>query len=237
VLGSVGEQIVCFLELVESEAVGCHSLSVQATGADHVQQVADGVAVDQTHVDANVRDPHGVQGQLNGLAVHAGVSDVAVGANNLGAGLEGLRNTHSLNCHVHAQAVGGESLNLLDEVRVARVDLIGCTQLQCLVHAVLVEVDGDDAAGTAEVSGHDCTQTHGACTHDSDGVAFGIVDLDDRTSYGGGDRSGRLGRSDLEEVCVLLDVVPYLHVEDGDRTLGYALAHLGHLDIECRHEI
>ena len=72
---------------------------------------------------------------------------------------------------------------------------------------------------------------------DSDGVAFGIVDLDDRTCYGRGDRSGRLGRSDLEEVCVLLDVVPYLHVEDGDRTLGYALAHLGHLDIECRHEI
>ena len=72
---------------------------------------------------------------------------------------------------------------------------------------------------------------------DSDGVAFAIVDLDDRTSYGGGNRSGRLGRSDLEEVCVLLDVVPYLHVEDGDRTLGYALAHLGHFDIECRHEI
>ena len=105
-LGSVGEQVVGFLELVESEAVGCHCLSVQATGADHVQQVADGVAVDQTHVDANVRDPHGVQGQLNRLAVHAGVSDVAVGANNLGAGLEGLRNTHSLDGHVHRRGRG-----------------------------------------------------------------------------------------------------------------------------------
>jgi len=86
--------------------------------------------------------------------MHAGVSDVAVGANNLGAGLEGLRNAHGLDSDVYAQAVGGEGLNLLDEVRVARVDLIGCAQLQCLVHAVVVEVDGDDATGTAEVSGH-----------------------------------------------------------------------------------
>ena len=148
-----------------------HGLGVQAAGANHVQQVAHGVAVDQAHVDVHVRNPHGVQRQLNGLTVHAGVRDVAVGANNLGAGLEGLRNAHGLDSDVYAQAVGGEGLNLLDEVRVGRVDLIGGTQLQGLVHAVLVEVDGDDAAGTAEVSGHNRAQAHRARTNHGDGIA------------------------------------------------------------------
>ena len=60
-LSGVGEQVVGFLELVESEVVGCHRLSIQATRADHVQQVTDSVAVDQTHVDAHVRNPHGVK--------------------------------------------------------------------------------------------------------------------------------------------------------------------------------
>ena len=170
-LGGVCEQVVCFLELVEGEVVGCHCLRVQAARTHHVQQVAHGVAVHQTHVDVHVRDPHGVNRQLYRLAVHTRVRNVAVGANDLGAGLEGLRHAHGLNRHIHAQAVGGEGLNLLDKVRISCVDLIGCSQFQSLVHAVIVHIDGNHTPGTAQVRRHDRAQTHRTCADNSHRIA------------------------------------------------------------------
>ena len=67
-------------------------------------------------------------------------------------------------------------------------------------------------------------------------VALGVVDLHDPSCHRRRDRSGGLSRSDLEEVCILLNIVSLLDHEDGDRTLGDALAHLRHLNIECRHD-
>ena len=51
------------------------------------------------------------------------VRNVAVGAHDLGAGLEGLRHAHSLNRHIHAQTIRGEGLNLLDKVWIGGVYL------------------------------------------------------------------------------------------------------------------
>ena len=108
--------------------------------------------------------------------MHTRVRNVAVGAHDLGAGLEGLRHAHSLNRHIHAQTVGGEGLNFLDKVWIGGVHLIGCAQFQRLVHTVIVHIDGNHAPGTAQVCRHDCAQTHRTCADNRNRIAgFGVA--------------------------------------------------------------
>ncbi len=110
-----------------------HGLGVQAAGAEPCSGRLPAV-VGHIHVQKSTWCSAAAQRRN---AVHAGVRDVAVGANNLGAGLEGLPRNAEPRWRRLRPGRLGERAPVFDEVGSAALTL--SVAAQGLVHAVLVK--------------------------------------------------------------------------------------------------
>ena len=73
------EDVVGFEHLIERELVGDELLGRKLVLGDELQQHPEGIGVHQAHRDVDVLDPELVEGEVDGLAVHTDIGDVAPG--------------------------------------------------------------------------------------------------------------------------------------------------------------
>ncbi|MPL80469.1 hypothetical protein SDC9_26369 [bioreactor metagenome] len=168
--GGVAEHLIGLHHLVEREAVGDQLRRIDAGVAERLQQHRRGVGVHQPHRDVDVLDPELFDMQLDRLAVHADVGDVAAGRDDLLAGVEGRRHADRLDRHVDALAMG----HLHDpghHVLGADLDRVGGAELPCELEPCRVHVDHDDPAGREELRGQQHRHPHRAGADHGDGVA------------------------------------------------------------------
>ena len=81
-LRCIPEDVVGLKHLVEREFVRDELLGRKLVLGDKLQQHPEGVRVDQAHGDVDVLDPELIKGEIDRLAVHTDVGDIAAWAND-----------------------------------------------------------------------------------------------------------------------------------------------------------